>query len=86
VAHGVNNDVVFSSLVEDEVRIRVSSSSYANRGVVGRYASQRILQEQISDGANSGMDALGSLRGAISDIFKNRCKVGKGREAYSATS
>ena len=43
------------------------------------YASQRILQEQIGHGANSGMDALGSLREAISDIIQNRCEVGKGR-------
>lgn len=60
MAHGVNNDLVIGSLVEDEVRI--GRRRHAPSGwVVGRCAGQRILQEQIGDGANSGMDALGSL-------------------------
>src|SRR5262252_10457056 len=77
VAHGVNNDLVVGSLVEDKVWIRRCRHT-PNGGVVGRHASQRILQEQIGDGTNSGMDELGALRRALSDIIQNRCEVGKG--------
>jgi hypothetical protein len=54
----MNNDLVVGRFVKDEIWIRRCRHT-PDGGVVGRHASQRILQEQIGDGANSGMDAFG---------------------------
>src|SRR5262249_31756551 len=36
-----------------------------------------MLQQQIGDGASSGMNSLGSLRQPVSDGIQNRYEVGK---------
>src|SRR6267378_2869230 len=54
----------------------IAGKTYVQDAFAGRW----ILQEQIGDGANSGMDAFGSLRRAVSDVIQNRCEVGKSRK------
>ena len=60
MAHSVNNDLVVSCLVENQVRIW--RRRYApNGGVLCHRPGQRIPLEHIGQAANSGLDATRSL-------------------------
>ena len=68
-------EAVYRAAIAD---VRIGRGRHApNSRIVGR---RTIPQEQIGDGANSGVDALGPLRRAIGDEIQNRSEVGKGRK------
>src|SRR2546430_6437168 len=79
VADRMNNNFSVCRLVENVVWIGRGGDA-PNGRVVGHRASQRVPQEQVGDCANSGVDAGSSLRGAISDVVQNRCKIGERRK------
>jgi hypothetical protein len=85
MTNGVNDDLGFGSLVENEMRIRQCRHAPDGR-VVRAGADARMQQQKIDDRLNAGLHAAGTLRGTSRDVTEDRVEVGKSREGVAKPS